>query len=235
MKRYYNHNAMLIPVLSAFMCLGCLGALNSTNKFPTVSEAGQVSEAVWKQSPELYYKRMRNDAKLFRQRKLAGDERQALFVSFTNLTTKPLPSHAEESKHSLLRLQSLSIIEFSRNDIIREDKRSWEEIAKHIGKIRDEIVPDYAPQANPLEEPYMLPPSKEREQKIKEYNDKLMADNFQRNLALENRSLTGRLEAYIQNQRTHGNIDIQHIEHLMLLAKFTDDEKEKMIQWINEK
>jgi len=233
-----NHfsGKILVSVgLGFYLCQPAVATLNISNKYPSVSQAVQVTENVWNQSQELYFRRARNDVKLFNQRDLTDTEQVEFFSSFTNVINKPFPSPTEERKHSLLRLRSLCVIEYTRNDTIRNNQKTWEAIAKHIGKIRTQIIPDYIPQANPLDEPYMQRPSKEKEQAIREYELKLSDDNFQNNLQTENRSLSGRLKVYIQNQRTHGTVDINYVHQLMKLARFSETEKQELLKWINQK
>lgn len=224
-----------LSLIAIFVALNpVIATLNSTNKtsMTTIIKATQATEKLWEQSHESYLRSAISNAKNFNKRNVPENEYAIFFDSFTNMIQKPLPSPMENQTNSLLRLRTLCVVEYARNDEIRKDKKVWISIAKYIEKIRSQIIPDYVATGYPLNTPWdMMPISKERDRLLAE-NRRIVAEGqYQMSLRNENRSLSGRLEVYMKNLHTHGTVDKEHIQQLMDLAQFNEEERKDIEQW----
>lgn len=192
------------------------------------------AEKFWPENPRTYFWVTAQNAKCFNKEGDSPPEYSALFGSFTNMVNKPTPlPEANKNAYDLLAHQCLSIEEHIRNPYLRKDERVWEAVAAHIGNMRSQIIPDYVSPLGPYKKVYPRNPSSEEVAKKKsKYERQKAKDDYQQVLNEKNLTLSDSLNNYLKNLLHHSQEEEKrgHVQELMELARFTDEEKASMMQ-----
>jgi len=196
----------------------------STSIRPVIQNMYEVEQV---KDAEAYFRTMRKNAKQLKQVEVISDEEyRIVFRSFTNLVNQPI-SLDDKNSPELLDLRSLAVEDFIRQKQVRRDDRVWMALAQYIGNIRSQLPPP-RPSASSSKE-FVMPSSTE------EWEQGRKIGNYQLALKHENMSLTSSLSIYLKNLKHEKSFDMNFVDELMELAKFTKEEKKEILVWFNEK
>jgi len=146
-------------------------------------------ETLWPLDPEAYIRSVNQAANLLGAASNSADARQALVKVFEAMMQKSCPSTAPQAI-CWVRLKCDAILNYLNFQQIRTNEQSWLEIAKFIGEMRSQTIPNYRNEGF-LHAPGVLDQSPQRARDALEKNERnKIADNLQQLLRTKSTILT---------------------------------------------
>ncbi|MCG2678983.1 MAG: hypothetical protein L6455_03295 [Kiritimatiellae bacterium] len=162
--------------------------LAANNVEITIKAMPQI-HALWPEQPNAYVELVEQAAGILAKANSNAVARQALMQLFSNtMETAVMPDR--EDSALLLRLKCNATLNYLNIVELRNGESTWIAIAKNIGEIRSQIIPDYVKRGM-LNPHGIMDASPQEAEKIKKNNEKNIAfDRFQQELYVTNRKLT---------------------------------------------
>ena len=156
--------------------------------------AAQVAiEKLWPQKPDAYFASVKDAAGTLDAAKASPETRGAISNLFSSMIEKPVPT-APESAAASLEAKDDAILYFLNFREVREDKTNLLALARHVGTIRSQIIPNFIPKTIYVNPPGLMDATPAEAEKIIQENEQNKAYNQrQQSLADANTILTFQL------------------------------------------
>ena len=152
-----------------------------------------VIEKLWPQKPDVYFASAKNAAGALDAAAASPDTRGAISNLFSSMIEKTMPS-APESATPCLEAKDDAILYFLNFREVREDKTNLLALARHVGTIRSQIIPNFVPKTVYVNPPGLMDATPAQAQQIIQENQRNQAyNNWQQSLSTANTILTFQL------------------------------------------
>jgi len=142
-----------------------------------VIDALPAIEKLWPQEPKSYFASVRKAAEVLGAATTNDGAKSALAHLLSNLAEKPFPG-TPEADVLCLEGKKDAILYFLNFNDVRDDKTNLLAIAKCVGKIREQIVPDFVPKTIFKNPPGLMDATPEQAKKIIRENEQNKAINY---------------------------------------------------------
>lgn len=199
--------------------------LQASNNPQKIIELLPDVEKLWPGHPEAYLKSVDLASHVLSKKLKATKNKKEFLYEFDSVMRKPIPTNEVEAT-KWVKLKTDLILYFLSFDEIKNSKTSWLSIAKFVGEIRSQIIPNYRNQYMMLSISVMDPI--EREKIVRENEKKRIPDDFQRELNFANRSLTGQIELVSPCFLPGKSVDPNFKKAMIANAHLTDEDFKEM-------
>ncbi|MGA2248652.1 MAG: hypothetical protein ABSH48_27165 [Verrucomicrobiota bacterium] len=201
-------------------------AIESKDINEVVSVLPQIEE-LWPQRPKEYFESVQQAADVLRLSTIT-QARSGITNLFLKMVEKQIPEPADQAV-SCLEEKNDAILFFLNFSEVREDKTNLLALARYVGTIRGQIVPDFFPKTVYINPPGLMDATRAQAQQIIQQNQQNLAYNrWQQSLAAANTILTFHLlhnAAFISAGHPENSSFARDVE---AAARLTADETQQL-------
>jgi hypothetical protein len=213
----YSQRAMASETNATYLKI-----LEASNNVQSVISALPDVEKLWPQDPDTYLKSVSQAAHILGDTRDNPNAKQSLLNLFDSMMQKSCPTN-EEQATTWIKLKQDVVLYCLGPDKFRNNKSSWLEMAKFIGEVRSQIIPNYKTEGVLLNGMDVTP------EEIAQNQKNMTKDELQARLRQTNNILTFQLLyncAYLFPSSNPTNVDFS--KEIISAAHLTDDEIRKL-------
>ena len=193
-----------------------------------VIEAQPVIEKLWPQKPDAYFASVKDAAGTLDAAAANPAARSAISNLFSSMIEKTIPS-APDAAVSCLEAKQDAILYFLNFREVREDKTNLLALARHVGTIRSQIIPNFVPKTVYVNPPGLMDATPAQAQQIIQENEQNKAYNqWQQSLADANTILTFHLLHDAARVAGKQPENAGFVKDLSVAARLTEDQQRQL-------